>query len=142
MSDYDDILHLPRPFSKRPKMSPEDRAKIFAPFAALKGYEESVHEREERYEPRKILSEDAQLDLDRRLAMVEKRMMVTVLFFVPTKRAEDMEWGQYREITGLVSEVDPVFHTLTVVRRRIPMEDICAIRGEGIPEGEFENEEK
>ena len=46
---YDDIINLKRPehngdaFSyKHPKMSRENRAKIFAPFAALKGYEEAI----------------------------------------------------------------------------------------------------
>ncbi len=52
MSDtYEDIINKKRPvhenddFSVRhPKMSREDRAKIFAPFAALKGYEEALEE--------------------------------------------------------------------------------------------------
>ena len=52
MSDsYEDIIDKKRPvhdnddFSIRhPKMSREDRAKIFAPFAALKGYEEALEE--------------------------------------------------------------------------------------------------
>lgn len=30
----------------RPKMSPEDRAKQFLPFAALKGYEEALRAKE------------------------------------------------------------------------------------------------
>ncbi len=48
---YEDIIDKKRPvhdnddFSIRhPKMSREDRAKIFAPFAALKGYEEALEE--------------------------------------------------------------------------------------------------
>lgn len=48
---YEDIIDKKRPvhdnddFSIRhPKMSQEDRAKIFAPFAALKGYEEALEE--------------------------------------------------------------------------------------------------
>ena len=52
MSDsYEDIIDKKRPvhdnddFSIRhPKMSREDRAKIFAPFAALKGSEEALEE--------------------------------------------------------------------------------------------------
>ena len=40
---YDDIIHLPHPVSKwhRP-MSLEDRAAQFAPFAALKGFDEEI----------------------------------------------------------------------------------------------------
>ena len=33
--DYSDIIHLPRPASKHPKMPLAQRAKQFAPFAAL-----------------------------------------------------------------------------------------------------------
>ena len=48
---YKDIINLERPkhindaFSaKHPSMKREDRAKIFASFAALKGYEEAIDE--------------------------------------------------------------------------------------------------
>lgn len=34
----------------RPKMSPADRAKQFMPFAALKGYEEALREKEREVE--------------------------------------------------------------------------------------------
>ena len=36
---YQDILHRQRPFSKRPKMSVENRAKLFTPFSALRGFD-------------------------------------------------------------------------------------------------------
>ena len=42
MGKYDDIIKLDRPKSDRPKMSNHDRAKIFAPFAALRGYEDAI----------------------------------------------------------------------------------------------------
>lgn len=40
---YADIMYLPKPKLKR-KMETAHRAKQFAPFAALKGFEESVEE--------------------------------------------------------------------------------------------------
>ena len=46
---YNDIINKERPQhdgdefeARHPKMSLENRAKIFAPFAALKGYEEAI----------------------------------------------------------------------------------------------------
>lgn len=42
MGKYDDIINMDRPQSKRPRMSVADRAKIFMPFAALKGYEAAI----------------------------------------------------------------------------------------------------
>ncbi|MBO6108984.1 MAG: hypothetical protein J6P16_06240 [Eubacterium sp.] len=46
---YADIIDLERPISKRKKMSIEDRAAQFAPFAALTGYHESVEQTEGEY---------------------------------------------------------------------------------------------
>lgn len=48
---YDDIIDLEYPLKqhdriKHPPMSIADRAKIFSPFAALKGYEEAIHLKE------------------------------------------------------------------------------------------------
>ena len=48
---YDDIIHLEHPTSKRhPRMSRLDRAAQFAPFAALKGYDEVIEENREKNE--------------------------------------------------------------------------------------------
>ena len=45
---YNDIIDKERPQhdfeARHPKMTLENRAKIFAPFAALKGYEEAIDE--------------------------------------------------------------------------------------------------
>ena len=48
---YDDIIDMDYPLKqhdivKHPPMSMADRAKIFSPFAALKGHGEAIHERE------------------------------------------------------------------------------------------------
>lgn len=46
---YEDIIHLPRPVSKRhPKMSRDDRAAQFAPYATLTGQRDDV-ERDENW---------------------------------------------------------------------------------------------
>ena len=49
--EYSDIFDKQRPIhdgdafeARHPKMSREARAKIFAPFAALKGFEEAIEE--------------------------------------------------------------------------------------------------
>ena len=45
MSDkYDDIINLPRPESKYPRMPRANRAVQFSPFAALTGHEEAIRE--------------------------------------------------------------------------------------------------
>ena len=46
--NYEDIINLKRPISeKHLKMSIKDRAAQFAPFAALKGYDDSIDETKE-----------------------------------------------------------------------------------------------
>ncbi|MBQ2530417.1 MAG: hypothetical protein II547_09200 [Treponema sp.] len=43
MEKYEDIINMEWPIeSERTRMSLDQRAKIFLPFAALKGYEESL----------------------------------------------------------------------------------------------------
>ena len=59
---YEDIIHLPRPVSKKhPPMPAEDRAAQFAPFAALTGHGAAIHETErlfrERYEKGESMKE-------------------------------------------------------------------------------------
>ncbi len=45
MQNYDDIINLPHHVSKtHPRLSMEQRAAQFAPFAALTGYEDEVEE--------------------------------------------------------------------------------------------------
>ena len=45
MNNYDDIINMPHHVSKKhPKLSIEQRAAQFAPFAALTGYEDAVKE--------------------------------------------------------------------------------------------------
>ena len=55
-SDYSDIINLPYPqndwnfLMKHPRMSMTDRAKIFHPFAALRGHSEALDATAERKE--------------------------------------------------------------------------------------------
>lgn len=67
---YQKYLYIPRPVSKRYPMDVQHRAKQFAPFAALRGFEEIVRKQEILYEQRKVLSEEQKCGLDRKLQMV------------------------------------------------------------------------
>lgn len=48
-------------------MNRQDRAKQFMPFAALKGYEEALRQRENSPQPRITMGEDQAEELDRKL---------------------------------------------------------------------------
>ena len=76
---YDDILGLQRPvhdgdvFSRRhPKMTRLNRAKIFAPFAALTGFEEAVRSKQTPYVPRRQPDAEGLRALNRALRLLER----------------------------------------------------------------------
>ena len=96
-----------------------DRARQFMPFAALTGYYEVIKQREKIIEPRKELSEDEAEMLSDKLNKVQKGMLITLTYY-----KEDC----YDTITGLVSNIDPVYRTITIVKTKIAIDDVCDIR--------------
>ena len=127
---YADILHgsRPEPSYRHPRMTLSNRAKIFSPFAALRGYEEEIAaEGEEHLKVTKIeLSEEDKGKLSDKLLQVKKGMEVTVCFF----EADDVEpaifdtpaeparsathLGNYRTVTGIVNHIDSVYRELKI----------------------------
>ena len=88
---YDDILNLPRPVSRRHRPMPlEERAVQFAPFAALTSYEEILMEAARPTRDCPQLSEDEQTRLDARLQLLRERIKerpwVTVTWFVADEK--------------------------------------------------------
>lgn len=102
----------------RPKMTKEDRAKQFMPFAALKGYEEALRRKEKIIVPRMELSEEYKEMLDRKLQRVRKNDMITVTYFCK---------GEYLKQTGMVARLDVTARILQVVNTKILFEDIYDI---------------
>lgn len=92
MGRYDDIIWLSRPKRKREPMKIADRAKIFMPFSALKGYEEALEEKEKQLTVRVELSEERKAELNDRLRRIEElcagkeKPEITVTFFQPEKK--------------------------------------------------------
>ena len=104
------------------KMSRLDRAKQFSPFAALKEYEVALRAKEKILVPRIDLPEEAQAELDRKLHMIAKGDLVTVIYF---QRFAGSDIGEYLQITGRVSRLDPERRILKIGDRNILTEDIC-----------------
>ena len=143
---YADILHRsrPEPPSKHPRMSITNRAKIFSPFAALRGFDDEIsNEGASKLLVKKIeLSDEEKNTLSDRLLQVKKGMKVVVRYFVRT--AENT--GKYLSLTGTVIMIDPVYRELKVMQDSdrkavgiekelpvvIPFDDIADLAGEGI----------
>lgn len=97
-----------------------DRAKIFAPFDALRGFREALAAKEYILVPRIELSEEAKEELDRKIQEIQKSDMVTVVYF---------HNGDYIKTTGMVSKLDVNCRFLQIVNTKIPLDDICDIQG-------------
>ena len=116
---YGDILEMERPqteesLRKHPRMTLQNRAKIFSPFSPLRGYDEQLAAEKQRTErvPKRILTEEEMSALSDRLMQVTKGMTIT--------------------LTGKADRIDPVFRTLQVGDIVVPFEDLVEISGEGI----------
>ena len=138
--EYADIINRVRPIHKAdrfsykyPRMSSEKRAKIFAPFAALSGYDDALAEKEVIYDIKRVLTDDEYFDLDCKIATIyekcsnsilarENGVEVRILYFEPL--ADDELHGRYLEVIGLVTKVRPDKGTITILDKEIPLRSI------------------
>lgn len=130
MSDnYDDILRLPHHVSKtHPRMSRQDRAAQFSPFAALTGYEAVVKETARLTEERRMLTEDEIAELDARLRLaMDLDAEITVTWFRPDDKKAG---GSSVTTTGRIKKADELQHVLTMEDgTKIPIQDVTAVNG-------------
>lgn len=107
MGKYDDIIHLPHPTSERhPRMSRQDRAAQFSPFAALTGLGAALQESARLTERRLIPDEYEQAELDKKLQYLRENLSqqpaAVITHFVPDDRKEG---GSYRRTEGRVRKL-------------------------------------
>ena len=103
------------------KMSNAERAKIFAPFDALKGFRELLKEQESIKEVKKELSQDMIDDLDFVLNSLKVGMMIEVIFY-------DLKEERYKSLTGVFTKIDTAYKKLVGVKTRISINDILSIK--------------
>lgn len=96
-----------------------ERAAQFAPFAALRGFEEEVARRREQKCPRRELSEG---EIERISAVLSSLSVGEAV------RACYYKTDRYLTVCGILTALDPIEHTLTVVREVIPFCDLFDIR--------------
>ena len=120
---YDDIIDLPYPLPglpTRPRMSIQDRAAQFAPFAALSGHGAAIRETARLTDQRIELEEDQKI-MDR----VSEHPEVSVLYFKPDGKKDG---GAYVTVTGKVKKIDEIERTIVFVDKTvIPIGDILDI---------------
>lgn len=127
---------------RHPRMNTGHRAKIFAPFDALKGFNEAVSAKEVLYENRIELSPEDAAELDRRLTILHNltynsrmaranRVQVSVTYYQPCMDPNHDDYrlrGQYQTISGICWNVDAeVNRTITIDRMKLSLDDVLRI---------------
>lgn len=131
---------------RHPSMDRSHRAKIFAPFDALKGFNEAVSAKDVLYEDRiELLQEDTE-ELSRRLNILHNltfngrmaranRVQVTVTYYEPCNDENHEAFGlrgQYKTITGICWNVDAaVGQTILIDKARISLGNVLKIDASG-----------
>lgn len=129
-------------YRKHPFMDVGKRAKIFAPFAALRGFDGCILDKEVQYQPKIILDEEVkdkiaqQLEVLHRLTINSRiarknHVVVSVTYFIPCSDKNHEAYGyygQYVTVTGVCKKVDDtITHTITVGGLVISLDDIYKI---------------
>ncbi len=152
MADYARLRTMHRPihegdlFSRlHPKMPRHNRAKLFAPFDALTGFDQSMDAETVFTVHPAELSEEMKQELDRKLndlfaqykKLPKKRsgrrglLQVSILYFEvsseQTMLHNDGIRGNYRWLSGDLLDIDQVRRTIDLGSRRLDMNFIYAI---------------
>ena len=127
---------------RHPSMDRRKRAKIFAPFDALKGFSDAVAAKDILYEDRITLSQEDLDELSRRLGILNRltcnarmarasHVQVTVTYYEPCCDENHEAYGlrgRYQTTTGICRNVDAqISRTILVDKKRIRLQDVQRI---------------
>lgn len=105
---YGKILHAsrPEPPHDHPRMPISNRAKIFSPFAALRGYEDEIASEGSHLKGNRIeLSEEGKEALSQKISQLRKGQKVTIRYFTD---------GYYEDVVGVLDAVDTINKELRI----------------------------
>ena len=107
---FDQIYKYGRPVSHHPSMTLADRAKIFSPFAALRGHGSAV-EAMQQFRCDKIQLTESELEpIHTCLQTLKKQDLVEVTYFVDDPGPDGsggIAEGEYRTVSGAVLNLFP-----------------------------------
>ncbi|MBR4240798.1 MAG: hypothetical protein IKR97_01100 [Eubacterium sp.] len=130
-AEYGDIIDLPHHQSdKRAHMSLHDRAAQFAPFAALRGYDDEITETARTTEARIELSAEKTEELNEKLKLIvsdiNQNPEVSITYFKPDNKKSG---GAYVAETGFVRRIDEIEKIIIFTDdRKININDIYEIK--------------
>lgn len=95
-----------------------DRAMQFAPFAALKGYYETVRKQERITQPKKEIGDEAAELISNTLNNLRIGITVKIRYY---------DIDSYTTIEGIVTEVNYPYRRIKVIKSQIAFNDIYSI---------------
>lgn len=95
-----------------------DRARLFHPFAALKGYDEVLRQMEKIVDDRIFLEEDTLNILNNKLQKIKIGDVITVKYYYGL---------EYIKTTGPVKRIDKIYKKIEVLNSKIKFDDIVDI---------------
>lgn len=130
--NYDDIINLSRPPSKRPKMSRQERAFQFSPFAALTGHDSAIMETARLTEKKIELDDYMKEVINQKIIMIAEWINdhpeLIITYFKPDEKKTG---GKYVSIRGYVRKIDEYKRTIIMSDNTIiSLEDILDIEGQ------------
>ena len=130
LSAYQDILHRQRPLSRTVERCVENRAKLFTPFSALRGFDIEIltQEQDRLLVPQVSLSVDQQEAIYRTLNELRKGDWVTVTYFAPVKIIDGRQQGEYRTLSAEVKKVDEVERLLVLANGAVSLDNLHSLR--------------
>ena len=142
-------------YIKHPPMDTRRRAKLFAAFDALSGFDDRIAAKEVLYRERQILTDEEREELDRRLAIIrsfapdtrtarKNRFYIEATYFVPCRDPESESFasgrGHYQTAAGIVRKVDILKRRILVGDKSIDLDTITALSGNPLLEQVFPHE--
>ena len=130
MGKYDDIINLPHHISKtHPRLSMEQRAAQFAPFAALTGYGDSIKETARLTDNRIELNEEEKENINIKLQELKSKIstmpQVTITYFVPDVKKAG---GEYITKMNRLKKIDEYKKTIILDDKTIiPINEVIEI---------------
>ncbi|MDW7662691.1 MAG: YolD-like family protein [Bacillota bacterium] len=94
------------------------RAKQFLPFAAVKGLNEALEQKEKVILSKTEMSEELALELNEKIYNVKKGSIVTITFFC---------CDDFVTLTGTVQQIDSAYRTIQIDDTIINLEEITGL---------------
>lgn len=124
---YKQILYSNRPISKHPKLSTEQRAAQFSPFAALRGYEDSIKEEGRTVDAKIELCDDEKLALNEKLRFVMNHndSNIIITYFIKDLKKTG---GSYNKKEGKIKRIDETLRIIIFYdKTKISFDDIIDV---------------